>query len=201
MRGRLEHHLDRGRFDCGNLINSDLGWRATSSRLAPTTSRPTDHRLPRHDAEYALLIYTWGAERRYVQGGHDAVGRISFVHANCSTYYESGTDTGEKIKGGEPGVDTPESFTGSDVGNRPGANCAAMTIDGFGASPAVDVTYDGTKPTLGFTAPAGAPATVVGATGPSYTVTFNATDAVAKFSASKPWTLKRQVAANTGAGA
>ena len=186
-----------GRFDYGNLIKStSISCNfVTNSNDYVKANATTD--CPDTDAEYALLI-SLGAERHYTQGPHTTVGATTFVHSSCSTYYENGTDTGEKVRGGESGSE--EDFTGGNVNNRPGANCASMTIDGFGASPQVDIWYDKTAPTLGFTAPAGTPGTIVGAQGPNYTVTFNATDAVAKFDATHVWTLQRQRAPNTGAG-
>jgi len=185
-----------GRFDYGNLIFSTAGscnFVAGSNDFVKANST-TD--CPDSDSEHALAV-TLSAERKYNQSiAHDSPGDISFVHTSCSTYYESTAGAGEKVRGHESADGTPQSFSGSNVENRPGDNCAAMTIDGFGASPPVGLTYDKSAPVLAFTSPAVA----TGTTGPNYTVTFNATDNVAKFAGSKAWTLKRQIARSNGAG-
>ena len=187
-----------GFFDYGNLIKStsvSCNF-VTGSNDYVKANHSTD--CPDTDAEYAMLI-SLGAERTYVQGSHDAVGRMTFVHSSCSTYYESGTDTGEKVKGGEGAA--AEDFTGGNVNNRPGANCASMTIDGLNASPSQTIIYDKTAPSLSFSAPSGSAGTIRGSSSTSFTVSFSATDALAGFGAAHPWTLQRQVAPNIGAGA
>ncbi len=186
-----------GRFDYGNLIKStsvSCNFVVNSNDYVKA-NWTTD--CPDTDSEYALLI-SLGAERHYTQGPHTTVGATTFVHSSCSTYYENGTDTGEKVVGGEPGSE--QDFTGGNVNNRPGANCAAMTVDGFGASPQVDIWYDKTAPTLSFSAPAGSPTTVTGTSSTAYTVNFGTTDAVSGFGTGHGWTLARQIGSNTGTG-
>ena len=130
-----------GRFDWGNLINST----SVSCNYVPGSTdfikanSTTD--CPDTDAEYALMA-TLSAERVYqADVNHNTIGDFSYVHADCGTYY-SGTVAGEPIQGDET---TPESFAGSNVGNRPGANCDALTLDSTGTSQTI--TYDKTAPT------------------------------------------------------
>ena len=130
-----------GRFDWGNLINSTsvpCNYVPGSTDFIKANST-TD--CPDTDAEYALMA-TLSAERVYqADVNHNTIGDFSYVHADCGTYY-SGTVAGEPIQGDET---TPESFAGSNVGNRPGANCDALTLDSTGTSQTI--TYDKTAPT------------------------------------------------------
>ena len=130
-----------GRFDWGNLINSTsvgCNYLVGSTDFIKANST-TD--CPDTDAEYALMA-TLSKERVYrADVNHNTIGDFSFIHADCGTYY-SGTVAGEPIQGDET---TPESFTGSNVGNRPGSNCDALTLDGTGTTQTI--TYDKTAPT------------------------------------------------------
>ncbi|HEY3438295.1 MAG TPA: DUF6531 domain-containing protein, partial [Actinotalea sp.] len=181
-----------GRFDWGNLINSTsvgCNYLVGSTDFIKANSTAD---CPDTDAEYALMATLTGERVYHADLNHNTIGDFSFIHADCGTYY-SGTVAGEPIQGSES---APETFAGSNVDNRPGANCDALTIDGTGTTQTI--TYDKTAPAVNFDTPdeAAALATVTTA---AYTVGFDATDAVAAFGGANGWTLSRQIAAWDGA--
>ena len=181
-----------GRFDWGNLINSTsvaCNWVVGSTDFLKANGTAD---CPDTDAEYALMA-TLSAERVYrADVNHNTAGDFSYVHADCGTYY-SGTSAGEPVRGSES---APESFAGSNVDNRPGANCDALTLDSTGTTQTV--TYDRTAPAINLDTPDEA-AVLATATSAATTVQFDATDAVAGFGGADGWTLSRQIAAWDGA--
>jgi RHS repeat-associated protein len=172
-----------GRFNWGNLINSvsvACNWLVgtTDYLKANTTNDCADS-----DAEYAMAI-TLTAERQYQANvAHNSIGDLSYVHSDCGTYYG-----GEIGKGSEA---APESFSASDVGNRPGSNCDPLTLDNFGTSQIV--TLDWTVPVTTISAPTGA----IKQAATSYTVQWQATDNLAGFGGTSDWDLQRQIATAT----
>ena len=175
-----------GRFNWGNLINSTgvaCNFVVGSTDYVKANST-TD--CPDTDAEYAMAA-TLSAQRVYqADVSHNGEGDFSFVQADCGTYYGA-----EPIQGTEA---SPESFSTSNVGNRPGSNCDPLTLDGQGTSQTV--TYDSTAPSINFDVPpAGGPIVVPSA---FYGVQFDATDAVAGFGGSNGWSLQRQQATWSG---
>ena len=171
-----------GTFDWGNLINStsvSCNFAVGSTDYVKANST-TD--CPDTDAEYAMAV-SLDAQRVYQNdAAHNGTGDFSFTHSDCGTYYGA-----EPIKSGQ-------NFSGATVGNRPGSNCDALTIDSTNTSQTI--TYDSTAPAISFVTPAAAS----GTNSTSYTVTFTATDAVAGFGGTSVWSLQRQIATNTGAG-
>jgi RHS repeat-associated protein len=171
-----------GRFDWGNLINSTsvaCNFVVGSTDYVKANST-TD--CPDTDAEYALAA-TFDAQRVYqADSAHNSIGDFSFVHADCGTYY-----------GAEP-IQTGQDFAGATVGNRPGSNCDALTIDSTNTTQTI--TYDSTAPSTSFQAPA----TLTGTHTGSYTVQFTAVDSVSGFGGTAIWSLQRQIATNTAAG-
>lgn len=165
-----------GRFDWGNLINSTsvaCNFVVGSTDYIKANST-TD--CPDTDAEYALAA-TLDAERVYqADSAHNGIGDFSFAHSDCGTYY-----------GAEP-IKTGQDFAGATVGNRPGSNCDALTLDSTGTSQTI--TYDATAPTTTISAPTGA----IKQAATSYTVGWQATDAVANFGGTSDWDLQRQIA-------
>ena len=169
-----------GTFDWGNLINSTsvaCNYMVGSTDFIKSNST-TD--CADSDAEYALpATLTEGIYQN--DAGHDNTGDFSFAHADCGSYYN-----GEVIK-------TGQTFSTSDTGNRPGANCDPITLDSTNTGQVV--TYDKTAPSLNVDAPSA----LAGTSSTSYTVQFDATDAVSGFGGTATWKLQRQIATNTGA--
>lgn len=122
-----------GTFNWGNLINSvsvACNFVVGSTDYVKANST-TD--CPDTDAEYAMAV-TLSPQGVYVaDSAHNGTGDFSFTHADCGTYY-----------GAEP-VISGQSFSSSNVSNRPGSNCDPITIDSQGT--AQTVTYDSTAPT------------------------------------------------------
>jgi len=129
-----------GKFDWGALISStsvSCNYAVGSTDYVKGNAT-TD--CPDTDAEYALQV-TLSKERVYqADMNHNTIGDLSFIHSDCGTLYGGGD--GEAGSGTET---APESFAGSNVDNRPGANCDALTLDGTGTSQTI--TYDKTAPT------------------------------------------------------
>lgn len=172
-----------GRFDWGNLINSTAvacNFVVGSTDYIKANST-TD--CPDTDAEYALAA-TLDAQRVYqADAAHNGTGDFSFAHSDCGTYY-----------GAEP-IKTGQDFAGATVGNRPGSNCDALTLDSTGTTQTI--TYDSTLPTVAITVPAaGGP---VDRNSTAYTVTFNPTDNLSNFGGTNIWKLQRQIASITSA--
>lgn len=170
-----------GRFDWGNLINSTAvacNFVVGSTDYVKANSS-TD--CPDTDAEYALAA-TLDAQRVYqADSAHNGIGDFSFAHSDCGTYY-----------GAEP-IKTGQDFAGATVGNRPGSNCDALTLDSTGTTQTI--TYDSTLPTVAITVPAaGGP---VDRNSTAYTVTFNPSDNLSNFGGTNNWKLQRQIASIT----
>ncbi|MEA2548007.1 MAG: large repetitive protein, partial [Chloroflexota bacterium] len=172
-----------GTFDWGPIILSDsvpCNWVVGSTDYVKANSSTST--CPSTDTTAAMSI-TLGAQGVYqADSAHNTIGDFSFIHSDCTSSY-----TGFKHI-------TSQSFAGTDTGNRPGANCDPLTIDGQTTSQTI--TYDSTAPAIAFDAPAaGGPVVVPSA---FYTVQFDATDGVAGFGGANGWTLQRQVATWSG---
>jgi hypothetical protein len=169
-----------GTFDWGTLINSTsvaCNWLIGSTDYLKANDTAD---CPDSDAEYAMQVTLSPQGVYHADVGHNSLYDFSFSHVDCDTtpYYGA-----EVIK-------TSASFSTSATNNRPGANCDAISLDSQGT--AQTVTYDSTDPALAFDAPAaGGPAVVSSG---SYTVQFDATDAVAGFGGTNDWDLQRQIA-------
>ncbi len=182
-----------GYWDWGNLINSTsvaCNWAIGSTDYLKGNST-TD--CPDTDAEYALPIYLGANSSDDLlelvannDSNHDDPGDFLFVHSDCTTYYG-----GESLK-------YNQDWTSGNANNRPGNNCDPRVLDGTNTTQSIVI--DGTPPAFSFSTPAGTAGTIVGTTTASYQLTFAATDNVAGFGSTHPWTLQRQVAANTGGG-
>ena len=130
-----------GNFDWGNLINStgvSCNWAIGSTDYLKANST-TD--CPDTDDEYALPIYlanytttmletVWHADHT-----PDAAGDFGFIHSDCTTYYGS-----EKMVWNQ-------SFSTSNVANRPGANCDPLDVES--TNTAQSIVVDGTEPSGG----------------------------------------------------
>ncbi len=150
----------KGTFEWGNLIHdgtTTCNWVVGTDDYLKGNSQAD---CPDTDAEYALVI-TLDGERVYRNDViHDHVGDFSFMHSACSTYYfASPTKTGQ-------------SFSASNVGNRPGSNCDPLDLDGTNTTQTV--TYDATAPTGSININSGA----TGTTSPNVTLNLSATDNV-----------------------
>lgn len=174
----------KGTYYWGNYINStasSCNWVIGTDDYLKANNTSD---CPATDAAYAMAI-DLAPEGVYQNStAHDTVGDFSFAHADCDTtpYY------------GHLVVKTDVGFSPTATGNRPGANCDQISIDGTGTSQTV--TYDGTAPSIAFDVPsAGGPAL---ASTTAYAVQIDATDAVAGFGGSSGWTLRRQVASSSG---
>lgn len=166
-----------GQFDWGNLINSTsvaCNFVVGSTDYIKANST-TD--CPDTDAEYALAA-TLDAQRVYTaDASHNGIGDFSFAHSDCGTYY-----------GAEP-IKTGQSFAGATVGNRPGSNCDALTLNSTNTTQTI--TYDSTLPTVAITVPAAGGPFARNTT--AYTVTFNPSDNLADFGGANNWKLQRQI--------
>ncbi|MDT5112335.1 MAG: hypothetical protein QOE20_4225, partial [Mycobacterium sp.] len=174
-----------GRFDWGNLVfdpvNNACNFVVGSTDYIKANST-TD--CPDTDAEYALAA-TFDAQRVYTaDASHNGIGDFSFIHSDCGTYY-----TAEPIK-------TGQDFAGATVGNRPGSNCDALTLDSTNTTQTI--TFDNTLPTVAITVPATGAA--IKQSGTAYTVTFNPSDNLSNFGGANNWKLQRQIASIASPG-
>jgi RHS repeat-associated protein len=172
-----------GTFDWGPIILSSTvacNWVVGSTDYVKANSSTST--CPATDTSAAMSITLGGQGVYQADSAHNTVGDFSFIHSDCTSSY-----TGFKHI-------TSQSFATTDTGNRPGANCDPLTIDG--QTTPQTITFDSTAPAIAFDAPAaGGPVVVPSA---FYTVQFDATDNLADFGGANGWTLQRQVATWSG---
>lgn len=137
-----------GTFVWGTLLNStsvNCNWAIGTDDYLKANDTAD---CPDFDAEYAMSIDLSPTGTYQNDNTHDSTGDFGFTHSDCDTtpYY------GAKV------TKTGQSFTGSNVSNRPGANCDVLTLDGTATTQTVN--YDTTAPSVTWTAPTGGPTMV-----------------------------------------
>jgi RHS repeat-associated protein len=188
---RDDGELD-GNFDWGLLIDSvtvPCNWTIGETNYLKANSSAD---CADSDAEYAMPIYLANTSAGGLLEGtcsNDITPNepcdFGFIHSDCLNSYLGGA--GEIIQWNE-------TFSTSNVGNRPHTNCDPLVHESTNTSQSIIV--DGTAPAIGFDWPTAAGPTAISSAFAS--VRFDATDAIAGFDASHDWDLQRHKASWSG---